>query len=342
MNNPLISTQILSLIECIRLLETFVASPLGLHSDIKMLRESLPFSDAEDLTREEIREHRVAYEHISGDRQRIAHSAVESIAASLDMLEAMTHDNGDPALAAEWVRRARMVAQRAERHISSEMRAATAARMRGLYVIVDPEATRGRDVLEVARGALRGGANIIQLRDKTRDKGEIIDAARELRDLCDAYKSLFIINDDADLAAAADAHGLHVGQTDLSVADARRALPPISIVGRSNNGVAEALDSQNQGADYIAVGAVFQTTTMGKSGRTSLGAEMISKVKSLVSKPVVAIGGINADNIADVARAGADCVCVVSAVTYASDPAAAAADLSRRIAAAKRAPAGQA
>ena len=191
--------------------------------------------------------------------------------------------------------------------------------MRGLYVIVDPEATKGRDVVEVAEAALRGGASVIQLRDKTRDKGEVLEIARAIKGLCDKYDGLFIVNDDADIAYLSEAHGLHVGQTDLPVEESRRVLAPEQIVGRSNNGTAEALESEAQGADYLAVGAVYSTTTMGKSGRTAVGPEMIREVKAAVSAPVVAIGGINAGNIADVAQAGADCICVVSAVTYADD-----------------------
>lgn len=201
------------------------------------------------------------------------------------------------------------------------------AKMRGLYVIVDPEATRGRDVVEVAESALRGGTSVIQLRDKTRDKSEALEIARTIRALCDKYGGLFIVNDDADIAYLSDAHGLHVGQTDLPVGEARRVLAPEQIVGRSNNGTGEALESEAQGADYLAVGAVYSTTTMGKSGRTAVGPEMIRQVKDTVSAPVVAIGGINAENIADVARAGADCICVVSAVTYADDVEGAAAGL---------------
>ena len=191
--------------------------------------------------------------------------------------------------------------------------------MRGLYVIVDPEATKGRDVIEVAAATLRGGASVIQLRDKTRDKGEVLTIARAIKGLCDKYDGLFIVNDDADIAYLSEAHGLHVGQTDLPVEEARRVLAPEQIVGRSNNGTVEALESEAHGADYLAVGAVYSTTTMGKSGRTALGPEMIRRVKEAVSVPVIAIGGINAGNIADVARAGADCICVVSAVTYADD-----------------------
>lgn len=204
-------------------------------------------------------------------------------------------------------------------------------KVRGLYVIVDPEATKGRGVVEIASAALRGGASVIQLRDKTRDKGEVLAVARTIRDLCERRNALFIVNDDADIAFLSEAHGLHVGQTDLPVGEARRVLSPEQIVGRSNNGVAEALESQGQGADYLAVGAIYATSTMGKSGRAALGTEMIRSVKQAVSAPVVAIGGIDAANIAEVARAGADCICVVSAVTYAADVERAAAELVGRM-----------
>ena len=209
----------------------------------------------------------------------------------------------------------------------NETRRERMQKVQGLYVIVDPEATRGRDVVEVAAAALRGGASVIQLRDKTRDKGEVLEVARTLKALCDDHDALFIVNDDADIAYLSEAHGLHVGQTDLPVGEARRVLSPEQIVGRSNNGTVEALESEGQGADYVAVGAIYATSTMGKSGRTALGPEMIREVKQAVSAPVVAIGGINAGNIAEVARAGADCVCVVSAVTYADNPEKASAQL---------------
>ena len=204
-------------------------------------------------------------------------------------------------------------------------------KLRGLYVIVDPESTKGRDVVQVADAALRGGAAVIQLRDKSRDKGEVLEVARTIKALCDRRSALFIVNDDADIALLSEAHGLHVGQTDLPVGEARRVLSPEQIVGRSNNGAEEALQSEAQDADYVAVGAIFATTTMGKSGRTAIGTETIRSVKRAVSPPVVAIGGINASNILDVARAGADCICVVSAVTHADDPEQAASELVRLI-----------
>ena len=325
--NPIIAIHMQSLVEHIRLLEAVVTAPLGLYSDIKMLRESLPLAAAADLPRHELRERRIAYGSLGADTRQLVLDAAASLTASLDILEA-AHDDADTArLRDGWISRARMVLNRAQAQAAGDMRADIAARVRGLYVIVDPESTQGRDVVEIAAAALRGGASVLQLRDKTRDKGDTLAAARELKALCDEHDALLIINDDADIAAACGAHGLHVGQTDLPIADARRILAPTQLIGRSNNGVEEALDSQRQGADYIAVGAVFPTTTMGKSGRTSVGADMISRVKATAAQPIVAIGGINAGNIAAVARAGADCVCVVSAVTHAPDPEAAAAEL---------------
>ena len=323
--NPIVEAHLGLLAEHIRLLEAVVTAPLGLYSDIKMLRESLPYEGTGDLGREELRERRALYGRMGDDPRRLALTALASVGASLDMLEAARDDAMAARLREGWIGRARMVAARATAQAAGSLRADTAARLRGLYVIVDPEATAGRDVREVAEAAMKGGASVVQYRDKTRDKGLTLATARELKALCDAYGALFIVNDDADVAAACGADGLHVGQTDLGVADARVALAATQIVGRSNNGVEEALESERQGADYLAVGAVYRTTTMGKSGRTAVGPDGVRAVKEVVSAPVVAIGGINAGNVGEVMRAGADCACVVSAVTEARDVAGAAA-----------------
>ena len=124
---------------------------------------------------------------------------------------------------------------------------------------------------EVARQSLEGGATVVQLRDKLNDKGDILKSARELKALCDEYDALFVMNDHADLARASDAHVLHVGQSDLPVTDARDILAPRQLIGNSNNGLPEALASTQQPVDYLAVGAIYATTTMGKSGRSALG-----------------------------------------------------------------------
>ena len=201
------------------------------------------------------------------------------------------------------------------------------SKVRGLYVIVDPEATRERPVREIAEAALVGGASMVQLRDKLGDKGLVLPVAREIREMCQAHDALFIMNDDPSLAVLSEADGLHVGATDLPIAEARLILTPDQIVGRSNNTMGEIEESVRSGADYLAVGAVFPTSTMGKGGRRVVGVDMVAEVKEKAAQPVVAIGGIRLDNVAEVVRAGADCVCVVSEVTLADDPKAAAARL---------------
>lgn len=323
---PFVAAQVQAIIEGIRLLESFVTAPLGLHSDIKMLRESLHLPEAADLSREEQRARRTAFMTLTDTPLELALGAISSLSSSLDMLETTKGDDGSP-LDPSWVAQARRVLVRAQQRVAGDMRAKAASGIQGLYVIVDPDATNGRPILEVAEATLRGGVSVLQLRDKAHGKGEILPVARQLKSMCHQAGALFIMNDDADLALASDANGLHVGQGDLPVAQARRVLAPQQIVGRSNNTVAEAMDSQAQGADYIAVGAIYATSTMGKDSSTAVGAGMVSKIKELVSQPVVAIGGINPENIADVARAGADCVCVVSAVTLANDPQAATQEL---------------
>ncbi len=320
---PFVAVQIQALVESIRLLEAFVTAPLGLYSDIKMLRESLPFPEAAELSTAEIGERRLGLRGLTDDPPRMALDSISQTRTSLAILERSRGDEGPP-LDPEWVAQARRVLDRAERSVAGEMRAKTAERIKGLYVIVDPEATNDRPVLDVAAAALRGGAEVIQLRDKKSDKGLVLSVARELKAVCDEHNALFIVNDYSDVTLSSEAHGLHVGQSDMPVGEARRVLAHTQLVGRSNNSVEEAMESQSQGADYLAVGAMYPTATMGKADRKAVGPEMVEKVKGMVDAPVVAIGGITADNIGEVTRAGADSVCVVSAVTQADDVEAAA------------------
>ncbi len=208
-----------------------------------------------------------------------------------------------------------------EGEAGKELRRGPGARVYGLYVIIDPEVTGGRDPLEVARGALRGGARMLQMRDKLRDKGQTLPLARAMKELCAEYNALLIVNDHADLAAVVDADGLHVGQGDLPVAEARRILRPQQIIGRSNHLFEEALESQAQGADHVAVGAVYGTTTKASIRRRApIGPDAVRRVKEVVNVPVVAIGGINEENVEPVVKAGADAICVTSAVGLARDP----------------------
>ena len=143
----------------------------------------------------------------------------------------------------------------------------------------------------------------------------------------------FIVNDHPDIAADIGADGVHVGQDDLSIADCREILQPDQIVGKSNALLDEAISSFEEGADYIAVGSIYETDT--KSDTRPAGLSTLRAVSQRVTTPIVAIGGIKPDNIAPVAEAGADCVCVATAVTLAPNPADATRELVQRFTAAR-------
>ena len=219
--------------------------------------------------------------------------------------------------------------------IGAALRQAQADRVHGLYVIIDPEVTGGRDPLDIARAAINGGARMLQLRDKLRDKGEQLPLGTALRDLCAASGALLIINDHADLAAALgpDHVGLHVGQTDLPVAEARKILAPGQVLGRSNREIDLIVESQRMGADHVAFGAMYTTTTK-QVTRSPQGPERLKEARAAAQVPLVAIGGITAQNVAPVVEAGADAICVTAAVGSAPDPEAAAAELTEAIRAA--------
>ena len=185
-------------------------------------------------------------------------------------------------------------------------------RMPGLYVILDRQFLGGRDELDIAVQIIEGGARVIQLRDKQSKKGEMLLVAQKLKELCSQAGVLFIINDYLDLAMAVDADGLHIGQEDLPLPVVRRELPIDKIVGCSVTTLSQATKAQNEGADYIAVGSIFPTTT--KKEATVVGVDTLKELKRIVSTPLVAIGGINQNNIGEVVAAGADAVAVISAV----------------------------
>ena len=219
--------------------------------------------------------------------------------------------------------------------IGAALRREQAERIRGLYVIIDPEVTGGRAPLDIARAAINGGARMLQLRDKLRDKGEQLPLGAALRDLCAANGALLIINDHADLAAALgpDDVGLHVGQTDLPVVEARKILAPGQVLGRSNREIDLIIESQQMGADHVAFGAMYTTTTK-QVTRAPQGPERLKEARAAAQVPLVAIGGITAENVAPVVEAGADAVCVTAAVGSAPEPEAAAAALTEAIRAA--------
>ncbi len=204
--------------------------------------------------------------------------------------------------------------------------------IRGLYVIIDPDACAQRDPVEVARLALVGGASMLQWRDKRREKGDQLLQVRLIRELCASRGALLIVNDHVDLALAAGADGVHLGQRDLPVEVVRPLAPPGFIIGVSTNSAEEARRAEANGASYVAVGSIFPTASKAPERTRAASPERIREVRSAVRVPVVAIGGINASNIEQVLAAGADAVAVISAVCSAADPRAAAAELAGRFA----------
>ena len=165
---------------------------------------------------------------------------------------------------------------------------------------------------------------MIQLREKTMAKKELLSVARELKRICSESQTLFVVNDYLDVALDCEADGLHVGQEDLPVATARKLLRPDQILGCSASTVEEALAAEEAGADHLGVGSIFATSTKEVN---VVGIERLAEIKKAVSLPVVAIGGINRENLAAVMATGVDAAAVITAVVGAPDPAAAAREL---------------
>ena len=196
-------------------------------------------------------------------------------------------------------------------------------KLTGLYLITD--GSRGPELLTKVSAALKGGAAIVQYRAKQGSDEQKLNEARQLADLCRAAGALFIINDDPRLTLACEADGVHLGQQDMAMAEARTILGPDKIIGTSNRTVEQALASQQAGADYIAVGSIFPTGT--KSDAVHVGLKTLRAVRQAVDLPLVAIGGIERDTAGAVIDGGADALAVISTVMADPSPALAAREL---------------
>jgi thiamine-phosphate pyrophosphorylase len=190
-----------------------------------------------------------------------------------------------------------------------------------LYVILDRGASRGRDLADLLESALAGGCRMVQLREKEWPSGRLLPLAQRLRARCAAAGATFIVNDRVDLALAVEAHGVHLGQDDLPAPVARPLLRPGMILGVSTHDIAQARAAQADGADYVAVGSMYPTSS--KADFQLVGPELVRKLRPEIRVPLVGIGGITHDNVQEVIRAGADGVAVISAVGAAADPRAA-------------------
>jgi len=193
----------------------------------------------------------------------------------------------------------------------------------GLYVVTGQEFSRGRPYSEVVKACIKGGAGIIQLREKHWPASKILKVGRELRQITREAGVLFIINDRVDLAAAVKADGVHIGQRDVSLERVRKTVGPKMIVGVSAGTPEEARAAELHGASYIGVGPIFPTETK-KDARPPRGLLVLGDIRQSVGLPIYAIGGIKIHNVASVIKAGADGAAVVSAVVGAEDIAGAA------------------
>jgi thiamine-phosphate pyrophosphorylase len=195
-----------------------------------------------------------------------------------------------------------------------------------LYFVCDAR-PGGVDPEPLLRAALGGGVDVVQLREKTLGRAEIERAAATFRRMADNYSALFIVNDDPDLARICDADGVHVGQDDASVDEAREVLGRGAIIGQSTHSEEQIAAADGRDVDYYAVGPVWETPT--KPGRPGVGLELVEHAAGVATKPFFAIGGIDPGNAGEVVAAGARRLCVVRAIRDAADPEAAAAALRR-------------
>tara|TARA_Y100000590_G_scaffold457155_1_gene609184 strand:+ start:29387 stop:30058 length:672 start_codon:yes stop_codon:yes gene_type:complete len=202
----------------------------------------------------------------------------------------------------------------------------------GLYVIVDPSFNK-HNAIEVAKKALQGGANVIQWRDKKRPIKDQLNECKSIKNICSDFNAIFLINDYPELAKLCEADGVHLGQKDMSIQEARKILNSNQLIGTSNATLSEAITSVKNGADYIAVGAIFPTNT--KSDTRPAGLETLKVIRTNVTLPIVAISGINKSNISQVIQSGADSIAVISAVNNANDPEKASDELNKLIQTAK-------
>lgn len=181
-----------------------------------------------------------------------------------------------------------------------------------LYAVTDRSWLGGETLAEQVEKALIGGATFVQLREKSLNRDEFIREAFEIRELCAKYKVPFVINDEVEIAKLVDADGVHVGQSDMAAADVRSFLGKNKIIGVSASTAEEAVLAEKMGADYIGTGAVFPTNSKCDAG--VCGVDKLKEVCSAVSIPVVAIGGINEENILQLSDTGVDGVAVISAI----------------------------
>jgi thiamine-phosphate diphosphorylase len=192
---------------------------------------------------------------------------------------------------------------------------------RGLYFAADTSALPLDEICEVTQAALEGGVVLVQLRSKNLGREEMVRSAARLTELCDEYGVPLLINDFPEVAAEAGAHGVHVGQEDVSVAEARKVLGPGAIIGATTLAPEAVRRAEAEGADYVSAGPMFRSPT--KPDKPVAGPDLARRLRELTELPLCVIGGITAQNVGQLAECGVDLVCVISAIAAAEDPRAA-------------------
>lgn len=192
-----------------------------------------------------------------------------------------------------------------------------------LYLVVSREACLGHDLVMVAEHAIRGGVDMVQLREKNMQLPEFTQTAIRLKAMLDKYNVPLIINDSIEVAKACNAFGIHVGNSDMPPSQIKKQWPDCNLLGYSVEYMEQLANSEMQYADYLGISPVFSTGTKTDTV-TEWGLEGIQAIRQKTDKPLVAIGNMNESNAFDVIRAGADCLAVVSAICGANDPAKAA------------------
>jgi thiamine-phosphate diphosphorylase len=190
--------------------------------------------------------------------------------------------------------------------------------IKGLYAIIDNSVRTDLSNIEIAKKVLAGGAGIIQLRGKGLSSKDLLREAREIGRHAREAGAVFIVNDRADIALLSDADGVHLGQVDLPLPEARKILGKEKLIGVSTHNLEQAVKAEREGADYIGFGPVFATDTKADAEEAK-GLQALRAVKKGVKIPVVAIGGINLENLKDIIEAGADGAAVISAVAKAEN-----------------------
>jgi len=314
--------------EALRVMEEFARFVLDdaiLTADIKQTRHDLAAAipaaiDTDAIRRREIeadvgREIGTASEYVRADARDVAIAAGKRLSEALRVIEEYGKTI-DPAFAA-CVEQIRYRGYGLERRLSITASAKDRFGRVRLYVLITESLCR-RDWFETAQATIDGGADCLQLREKNLTDRELLHRAKRLAAVCRERGVLFLVNDRPDIAALANADGVHLGQDDLSVAAARRILPASAIVGVSTHTIEQVHEAIAQAPDYIAVGPMFPSST--KLQDHIAGPQTLAAARSLTGLPLAAIGGIDATNAAEVLSAAPCALCVSSAVLAHPDP----------------------